>query len=322
LAFGAALASAIYPVFIRLSLLAEGARWCEAALALGSPPSATQARLQYALSMLFNNSGAYRKALSAANRAVDAYRLTDDERGLTRALSQMAQLNAREERYSQALGYAQEALQHARAIGDNRLLAATLQRSATAFDPSQIERAREQFAQCVAIFRTLGNDGETSRALNWWAESEAAAGCFERAIAISREAMPLATPEIKLYLAGNIAAYALGLDDMEQAAPAARETLTLAVRLKHPLLLQCAISFVASIAYWRDDAALAARLLGFSDARFLASESRRGPTEQVPYDKVLDRLRTNFTPGELNALMDEGAAWSEERAVAEATSVS
>jgi Arc/MetJ family transcription regulator len=65
--------------------------------------------------------------------------------------------------------------------------------------------------------------------------------------------------------------------------------------------------------------ALAARLLGYVDARLAALEALRYHTEQQEYDAMLPALREALGADELSKLMAEGSTWSEDQAVAEAT---
>lgn len=320
---GAAMAGAVAPIFLRLSLLAEGIRWCEAALAPDVElPFSVEARLQYILSMLCNNSGLFNKARCAVKRAVELYRQTDDSRALTRALSQLAQHLAREERYADARCAAEESIAGARAIGDPRLLAGTLQRCATAFDPSMVEKAREEFVESVAIFRSLGRDEETARALNWWADIEAAAGCYERAITICQECLSLtAAADTRPFELCNIACYAIALGDLERAKNWAGKALETAIRAEHPMLIPIAILCVACIANSQNDNETAARLFGYSAARFAAMESPLTATEQVPFDMLRLRLEEALTVVELRARMAAGAALAQDRAIAEAEHV-
>ena len=99
------------------------------------------------------------------------------------------------------LEVAEEALEHARGLNDDRLLAATLQRCARVYKPSEIGHARRRFAQSVDIYRSLDRDEETARALVWWANAEADAGEFKTAVSISEQALGLASDDLKPFLA-------------------------------------------------------------------------------------------------------------------------
>jgi hypothetical protein len=166
LALGAQLAADVAPLFLRMSLLGEGIGWCDAALDRPELAPTTEAQLHYGLSMLHNNSGAHASAFAHAERAVVFYRAAGDKRPLIRALSQQAQQTARTGRLDDAVAPAAEAVDGARRSGDRRLLAATLQRCALIYSSADIERARVQLAESVSLFRGLGRDDETARALD------------------------------------------------------------------------------------------------------------------------------------------------------------
>jgi hypothetical protein len=58
--------------------------------------------------------------------------------------------------------------------------------------------------------------------------------------------------------------------------------------------------------------------LGFSDARLLELGSWREFTEQFEYDRLMAALRERLGQAEVERLMAEGGAWTEDAAVAEA----
>ena len=216
---GAFIAGSYGPTFMRLSLLGEGVDWCERALQFADRLSShVAARLNYVLSMLYHNQGANARALMSARRAVELYQAADDERGLIRALSQVAHHlgNAPDE----AQAVAEDALSRARRHVDPRLLAATLQRCAFAYPPEQIEAARANLSEAVGLFRALGRDDETARALTFWADAESMAGNFELAVSIAREALELGSADGRLYTVLALASLYSVLEDRERATPA------------------------------------------------------------------------------------------------------
>jgi hypothetical protein len=54
------------------------------------------------------------------------------------------------------------------------------------------------------------------------------------------------------------------------------------------------------------------------DAQYTALGLQREPTEQWGYDKLITALRETLSADEIAQLAAEGAAWSEDQAVAEA----
>ncbi|MGZ3547245.1 MAG: ATP-binding protein [Vulcanimicrobiaceae bacterium] len=318
---GAQIMSNALPIFLRLSLLREAIRWGEAALeAVPDMPPALQARLLYVLSMVYNNQGSLKKALAAVDSAVALYRQTEDARGLTRALSQLGQHYSRQSRTEEALACAQEALERARAIGDRRLLAGILRRCAFVLEPDDIERAREQFKESVSLFRSLHENDETALSLGWWAEAEGAAGCINRALDLSLEALQLADQGTKMYALTDIAGYAVLLDEEDRVRSSAREALALAAEQHHQLIVALNTQYLASIVC-RNDPALAARLLGYSKSRILALDWQSTPTDRIACERLTSDLRARLGEAALQQLFSEGAAWTDEDALEHTSNV-
>lgn len=66
---------------------------------------------------------------------------------------------------------------------------------------------------------------------------------------------------------------------------------------------------------------LAARLLGFAEARFSEQAFPRDTYVEVDPEWFMTSLRDHFGEERLADLLADGAAWTEERAIAEAVSV-
>ena len=314
---GAALAADAVPVFLRAQLLNEGVAWCEAALAQPDLDPTVVAQLHYGLSMLHNNRLSKGQAQEHVERAVALYRLAGPSRALVRALSQQAQQTARAGNRAAAIAPAAEAIDAARSSGDSRLLAATLQRCALVFAPEEIEQAREQFRESVALFRRLERPDETARALEWWSVAEGDAGAFDQAISLAREAVRCGAPEDRLHRQNIVASCALAIDDRDAAAPAARETLALSRAAQQPVLLAYAIAYLAAICR-DDDPESAARLAGFADARLAALGVVPDITDTMRTERLEAALRMRLGQDRRDALRAEGALWDEPHALARA----
>jgi predicted ATPase len=318
---GAQLAADAVPLFLRSSLLGEGLRWCEVALAIPDIDIGTSAQLHYGLSMLYNNRNAIATALEHVETAVAQFRQAGSKRRLTRALSQQAQQTARLGRHADAMAAAAEAIDAARRSGDLRLLAGTLQRCAMVFPPDQIERARAQFDESVRLFRGLGRDDETARALEWWATAEGNAECFERAIELAHEAAAQAVDDgDRLHRHNIVAACALAINDRERAAPAVRATLELAHAGNHPTFFAYATSYIAALC-GEDDAELAARLVGFSETRFAALGAKLDITDSLRSERLAATLQSRLGDELVEKLRAEGALWDEQHAFAQASRI-
>ncbi len=321
LALGAAIAGDTAPVFLRLSILAEGTQWCQRVLGTGvSLPAGIEARLRYALSMLYNNQGATKSSLAEALAAAPLYRQVGDDRGLARALSQVANQNAREERFDISREAAEEALALARAIGDRRLLADVLRRSARSFWADGMERVRSMFAESVALYRSLGRADETARALTWLGLFEAEVGNYDEAAKWLIEAKPLADDELVASIVGEVVACYLAMGDRAKAAPAAREALALASKFRQPIEMLFAISYVATLAAERN-AAEAAVLIAYAEEGLRVAGWQRLDYDLAIVKGLEHALKTTLADTELAQLFAAGAAMGEEEAVARATAL-
>lgn len=309
---GARLAGGAALVFLRLELLREGVAWSERALTFADRLAPDVCgRITYVLSMLYHNRGANGLALSAAERAVECFRGADDERGLTRALSQVAHhLGDGGERLRTV---AQDALRRARALKDERLLAATLQRCAAAYAPNDIATARAYFKEAVDLFRSLGRDDETARVLAWWADAEGVAGNHAATVSIAREALDLCSDRDRLYIVLALASAYNVIGDGERAARAARESLELASKRAHALATALAIFYLAAPAC-DDEPATVARLLGYARTRLEELQWQLDTSDRIIEKRLSLALGQRLSQDELDALQNAGAAWSEAEA--------
>ena len=240
---GAQLAADCGPIFLRMGLLSEGLRWCDRALSVADVPPATTGRIEYVTSMMHNNALAYGRALDAAQRAVEKYRVSADERGLIRALSQTAHQFARSSRFDEAKAPAAEAIRRARDCGDPNVLVAVLRRCAASLPREAIAQARELFDEALTTAQNMQRPDELCHVLQWWASSEGAAGCYDRAIELLQTALGSADTDVQTYIESDIACCALASDSIEKAEPHARRALTLALGARHPVLTVLAIAY-------------------------------------------------------------------------------
>jgi predicted ATPase/class 3 adenylate cyclase len=314
----ARLAADTSPVFLRLSLLSEAIGSCERILqAHVALPAAVEARLRYGLSMLYNNQGMLEEAFEESRRAVLLYRESGDRRGLTRALSQAAYCYANRDRIDEAMAAALESLELARTLDDQRLLADVLRRGATAFAANDTERMRQMYAQSVTLFRALRRDDETARALTWWGQSEAEIGEYRSAAERLTEAKALAGEELAVAIASEIVACHLVLGDRESAGSIAIEALNLAAKVRHPIHLPFAITYVSVLAQDRDTVE-AARLAGYAEDRLAVLAWQRVASDREIAEQLFVALEGRLGKQQLAQLLAEGATLTEEEAVARA----
>jgi non-specific serine/threonine protein kinase len=311
---GGAIAGSAGPIFLRLSLLREGIAWGERALQFAPDLSAAaRARVYYALSMLYHNQSAHEAALNAARCAVDLYRQAADERGLIRALSQVAHHLDDDPREARAIG--DEAVRRARTLGDRRLLAGTLQRCALTYASTDLEAARSYFKECVALFRSLGRDDETARALTFWARAEGVAGEWSTAAAMVREALELGGDAYSpLYFTNQLAALYAALGDVVQAREVGRKTLRLAVENAHTIATLQAMVYLAA-ATATSDSTTAANLFGYARAQLQRLKWVSDSVDCAVEKDVESALTATLGPEAMESLLAAGAGWSESEAL-------
>lgn len=309
---GAQLAADCGPMFLRYGLLTEGLRWCDAARNLGGLPPATAGRIDYVASMMHNNSRDYEHALSCAKRAVSLYRQSEDRRGLIRALSQTAHLYARANRRKEAQDAAAQAIQGARLLGEVRLLIAVLRRCAFSLPPAEIGRARELFAEALRTAEEAHETDELCMLLQWWAGSEAAARCFDRAMQLGVRALDCADPDTKMYLESDIAGYALASADYGLAGEHARRALRLALDFRHPVLTALGLAYCSQSL---EDPKASALVAGYAGARLRDLHFTADGSEKAALFNTLQCLQQRLDSNGIASLLDQGSALREEQAV-------
>ncbi len=315
---GAQIVVGTTPVFLRLSLLAEGIASCERVLRDGPLRGDVEAHVRYGLSMLCSNIGDNKKCLDQAEVAVRLYRDVSSSRGLARALSQVAARYAQQSRYQEARAAAEEALRLARESGDRRLLADVLRRCADSFGGEGQAAARARYEECVALFRSLGRDDETARALNWWAQWEQAVGNYATAAQLLQEAARLNQSDAAMVtFASDIAGVYLAMGDRRSAEPFARTSLRLAAKAHHDVLTALALVYLAAVRS-ESDAGSAALLLGYARERLRVAEWELVPPDTTTLAELRDRLERQLGEPEVLRLLAQGAAWSEDEAIARA----
>lgn len=316
LPLGAELAGNAAAIFLRLALLSEGVTWCTLAKEASAALAADAAgRLEYVLSMLYTNQQAQHLALPCALRAVSLYRATAEERALTRALSQAAQLYAGAGLFAEAQPYAEEALRRARDLSDARLLANALRRCAFSLPPDEIEQARAQFREALKALDSLHDAQEGCLVRQWWAEAEAAAGIYRNAIDLSIEALSCADQDTSMYLCSNLALYSFTIGDLDGAAPYARDALRLSLASHHDLIAALAMAFCC-VEVSKENPEEAARLYGYADARMRAMNWGRNAADDVAFEHITEHLRSRLKDDSFARLLAEGATLSETDALA------
>ncbi len=312
---GAQMAADCAPVFLRLDLLGEGLRWCNAALAVPDVRAQTAARIHYVMSMMYNNLAQNNDALTNAECAVTLYQTTADERGLIRSLSQTAQLYARSKRFDEARKPAAEAIRRARLLGEARVLVAVLRRCAYSLPDADIDTAREYFAQALTVARDSHDPEEISMVLRWWASREAGVGRLERALELGFDALACADGNALLEIELDITGWALALGRFDEARPHAENAVNLARSSQDRLRRAAALAFSAPFHAERNPRE-ALQLFQYSVSRMRDLGWQPEADDTLALSNVCRFIEGKLQPQGSQATAGATPLWSEDEALA------
>ncbi|HZV77524.1 MAG TPA: adenylate/guanylate cyclase domain-containing protein [Candidatus Babeliales bacterium] len=321
---GGAIAGALGSLWRNAGLTVEGRYWIGLALERVSEAEHSEiaARLWLALSGL--SSG--QRMHDTAQRAMRRYATVGDARWTGRAQRIQAFALAQMGRLDEAKTAIEEALVTARACGDAFNLANCLDtQAAIAVSDGDVRAARELFTQALAAYKALGNESGTAVVLGNTAELEFAEKHPELALQAASEALEILVRGKNAahiaYAHTNCTAYRIAIGDLSAARDSAREALRVARQVQSDVIIAGAMLHLALLAVLGGDAQRCGRLLGYAEAQFTALGVQRGGPEQWGYDKLMAPLRETLSADEIARLAAEGAAWSEDQAVAEALAV-
>ncbi|MBV9027797.1 MAG: tetratricopeptide repeat protein [Candidatus Eremiobacteraeota bacterium] len=324
---GQRLVAALRPAWTRLAA-AEGLRHIQVARdACGTEtPAAIVAALDLAEAVIAVAFARPKTARDAAERALVFY----TELGVPLRAAQARHLFGRAlvnlDQTEQGEIALRQALEDARAAGVPSVIGDILQSLAIARSHAgDVAGSRSLFAEALALFRSVGAERVCAHIAGNLAEAEFHEGNAEEALRLENEA--LATYRAFNHKLGaaislsNIAAYLIALERYDDARTVAREGLAAARDTQWEAGVAWCLQHLAATAALRGDLPRGARVLGYVDARLTAIEALRQYTEQQERDKVFAALRDTLGEEQLANLMTEGAAWTEDRAVAEALAV-
>ncbi|MDN3277112.1 winged helix-turn-helix domain-containing protein [Frankia sp. RB7] len=228
---GIALAAAAAPIFLAMSLLTECRRWSERALAAidsASRGSAEEMHLQAALGLtLMFTRGGSEAARSALTRALAIAEMLGDAPNQLQLLGRMHIFHERIGQFEAALGYAQQSLVVAEALGDPASLA--LAQSLLGVSLHLGGEHRDALNMLEAAWRGPGTE-RISTVYGFDHRNRAG-------ISLARE----------LWLQGQPA----------QAQQLAQQTVAEAAQMDHPITLCIALIWAVSIDLWTGDLAAA-----------------------------------------------------------------
>jgi predicted ATPase/class 3 adenylate cyclase len=194
-----------------------------------------------------------------------------------------------------------------------------------------LEASRVAFRQALHVFHSLDYDRETTSVAGNLAELEYWSGDTEAAVRLCLEAISgTADPRSLSMYAANLTAYYVALDRWDDARERARFVLERPVAARADIDVAFVVQHVAAIAALDPSEARgratagcerAAHLLGYVDAWLERMDNERQQSEQREYDRVVAAARAFLGEDGFTALLAEGRAWNERRALAEAALV-
>jgi predicted ATPase/transcriptional regulator with XRE-family HTH domain len=315
----------------------EGRRWISLALELVEErtPASVLADLCFAQATFAHYLSENPTELASSESAIAHYRVVGDELGIARGQSLAGHALMFLERVPEAQIVLKEALQRARGLGNRRLVAylVRLLGYASAIDGDPI-LARSYVAEALSILEPLGNKVEVAWALDDLGEHEFLSGNADLAVRHATDALATFRTfnhERGIVAAlGSMAIYLVHLARFDEAVVRSREALELARNRQWEAKTARSLQLLAAVAALRPrpDAeqtaksrALAARILGFSDACNEAIGLQRFPNTDPQYDRIISALRESLRADAVAKLMAAGATMTEEQAVEAASKI-
>jgi predicted ATPase/class 3 adenylate cyclase len=308
----------------------EGLRWAHSASETidSATPDAVLAYLALAQATFDNNLIQRKAAYDEARRAVELFEKLGDERQTAVAQREaggaliISDAAKSEELLLGALAVAQK-------LSMRKLAAQILLPLGTArMWAGDIAGARTYYREAMALARASGQEATVATIASNLAEAEYKHGDPVVALRVAEEGLEQARADsrrrVAFMILTNEAQYFTALDRFDEARACAREALGASREEQYDIFFLASLQHLAAVAVLAPSAADAAvrrrrgiRLLGYVDAGIAALDTSR-ETEQIEYDRVMAALRGEFGQEELAQLMNEGASWNEDQAIAEA----
>lgn len=301
-----------------LSLPLERERWF--AMAIERMEEGTPAGVEATLWLGRTSRSAHgdRHNYAPARRAAELFRAAGDMAGLGEALHKAGSAVLLSHATVEAFALLLEAEQTLRPFGPTKMLAACFRSIAIATSFSGDDEAgRRWLGQSLATARAVGDvraEVSTQVAL---AEFEFSAGRADVAIDIAEELLRdgRATLRQITLIRGNLAAYLISLDRLDEARAQVLASLESAQVLGWRSSIVRAVEYLALLAAVDGEGPRAARLLGHTAAYYASGLASREYTERSAYDALTRRLETLMSIDRIEAAMLDGATLSLERAV-------
>jgi predicted ATPase/class 3 adenylate cyclase len=318
---GAELLAAVGDAWTSVGLDSEGIARIEAYLAaLPETESLLLARLATTLPRLLDYALLRDRGVDVAMRAVAHARESGDGAALGWALEIYASTSMDPHHFDEA----EEALAEAEAISEapTALRIDLLQaRARLSFLSGDLDSAARMYEQLLEEHRAHGNAHAELWMASNLAEAEHARRETQRAIEITRRALPAARAgagkAVLATMLHNLAGYLVAGGDLSGAEAAAREALEIdAGPEPNPAYTAVGIEHVALLRALRGDLELAATLEGYADATLRHYSFKREFTERTTYDRLHEILRAELPPADIERCWKAGAALKPRDAIA------
>lgn len=298
-------------------LTAEGRHWFDVAYSRISSdlPPAIEARLLLGFATLAQQTEAPRE-VPALQRAACLYRTAGDRRGLYETLVTLAQKQV----WLHDIDGASQSINEADAIFDPAW-PATMREGQLAARTYLFEvtgragQGQPLMEELVALMRASGDAHKLDFALMQLAENLFVQGKVTEAIAVRREIAERIGGRRVNYAGsnlGNLCAALVFNDELDEALHVACEAIA---PLQRAGLLRTYADHFALLAFKLGRLAAAARLLGRANANFVASGFEREESELRAATMTTAGLRLALPPHDLERLLLEGAAITDEAAI-------
>jgi predicted ATPase/DNA-binding CsgD family transcriptional regulator len=213
-----------------------------------------------------------------------------------------------------------------RGLGDDVGVAACLNlQGMSAHTRRDFAAGRTLYSEALEAYRTLGDETAMASVLGNFAELEFADEQPSRALQLVSESLVIRSrgkerTDLTIDL-NNISAYHIALGELDDARESVREALREAQAEQNAWNTAVALQHLALLAALGSQGRLAAQLIGYVDKQFADLGIQRETTEEWIYGKLIASLRAELTESAIASLGEEGAVWSEDRAVEEALAV-
>lgn len=317
---GATIAGSLGQLWYRGGRAVEGRYWME--LALGRIDEAAQPRVAGRLWRGLSSLYSAKQMHEASERAVRLAELAGDRRGAAMSRTHIAWALFQTGQLEEADEISRRAFADLRDFGDDHALAnSLLQRGTLTSTRGANAKAREHFAKALAIFRRLRDDVGAAAVLTNLAELEFRDGHPEAALRSISEALEL-NRRLKIDSVSiaidhaNGVVYRVALGRLEEARIVALEGLRLAAESKDPFIIAIVLQHAALLIALGGSTDAAAMMLGYVDARFAQLGYTRETTEKWSFERLMSALQERLTAAQVEGLRSDGAALSEEEALA------